>query len=495
MQKTIALITINSKEQLYSITEDNGFSAVQPNIIMALLKSHLEQMGFHDVTMDETLSLTIAQYVEEIGRIDPLLVGVICSGSNPSASTMSMVGAIQFFQEFNKSKKTASFVQGGHPSVLPQRTLRETGADFVVKGEGYGTIAELAEFMASQEQLCSPLRTLKSIRGLAFNDGNGEMVDTGFPELADVNTLAPVNWDDMDPKKYRAHNWHCFGHMGHRSPYGVIWTSFGCPYACEFCCINNVFGKRSYRLRTMSSVLAEIDDLVVNHGVENIKIMDELFVIDHPRMEEFYQGLKTRGYNLNMWAYARMDSVNEPLLCKLKSVGMNWVAYGIESVSDATLQGVSKRYDLGKHEETIRMTRNAGMNICADVIAGLWDDTRNDMQRTYDWCVSHNFEWLNIYPMFAYPGTPMYDKFISNGHMQAPTDWNSYALYGYSCSPMHSKSMSAREILQWRDEKFMAYHSRPEYLDMLQSKFGIDTRRHVESMVSFKLPRRLLEKP
>ena len=55
--------------------------------------------------------------------------------------------------------------------------------------------------------------------------------------------------------------------------------------------------------------------------------------------------------------------------------------------------------------------------------------------------------------------------------------------------------MSAREILQWRDEKFMAYHSRPEYLDMLQSKFGIDTRRHVESMVSFKLPRRLLEKP
>ena len=44
--------------------------------------------------------------------------------------------------------------------------------------------------------------------------------------------------------EYRAHNWHCFGHINKRSPYGVIYTSLGCPFSCEFCCINAIFGKQ-----------------------------------------------------------------------------------------------------------------------------------------------------------------------------------------------------------------------------------------------------------
>ena len=51
---------------------------------------------------------------------------------------MSMVGAIKFFQDLNKSEHNfLTFVCGGHPQFYSERTLRELGSDFVVLGEGY----------------------------------------------------------------------------------------------------------------------------------------------------------------------------------------------------------------------------------------------------------------------------------------------------------------------------------------------------------------------
>lgn len=490
MNKKIVLITINSKTRLYSITEED-YSAVQPNIYMELLKSYLESKNFEVITLDETLGLSLIQYSEIIYKINPYLVGVVCAGANPSSSTMSMVGAINFFKEFNDDKKDiVTFICGGHPSVLPQRTLDETNADFVIRGEGYETIVELYNALVNE----TPLEQVKGLAYYYFSEGctKGDYVDTGFADLVDVNILPQVNWQGMNPHKYKAHNWHSFEDINNRSPYGVIWTSFGCPYSCSFCCINNLFGKRSYRLRNIDSVLVEIDELVLKYNVKNIKIMDELFVINHSRMEEFYQGLKKRNYNLNIWAYARMDSVNEKLLMKLKEVGLKWIAYGIESVSQHTLNDISKGYDQNFYDKVIKMTQDVGMYICADIIAGLWEDTEESLQQTYDWCVSKNFEWLNIYPLFAYPGTDQYAQFIKNGDMKVPKDWESYALYGRKCHPMKNKTMSAAEILRWRDNKFLEYHSRPEYLDMLERKFSLNTRKHIEEMTKKILPRELL---
>jgi hypothetical protein len=98
-----------------------------------------------------------------------------------------------------------------------------------------------------------------------------------------------------------------------------------------------------------------------------------------------------------------------------------------------------------------------------------------------------------MYPCFAYPGTPMYDKYIKEGIIKEPEDWSEYALYGYNCKPLHTKYLSAKEVLKWRDEKFISYHSRPEYIEMIAQKFGIDTVSHVLNMVKNPLKRRILE--
>jgi len=483
----IILMTINAKRTLYGVT-CNEYSAVQPNITMSLLGAYCESKGIEVEMLDETKNFSIPEYCEYIRKEEPLLVGIIVAGANPSSSTMSMTGVIKFFEEYNKNpcKKTTMFVHGGHPSVLPERTLKETNADFIIVGEGYKTIIELFNQIKKDTYL------YEFIDGLAYYNHKKQFINTGFSPLIDVNTLPMIDWSKSDPNKYRAHNWHTFGDLSNRSPYGIIWTTFGCPYNCSFCCINNIFGKRNYRMRDIDKVIEEIDLLVTKYNVKHIKILDELFIIKHPRINQFCEALEARDYDLNIWAYGRTDSLDFKMLKRLKGVGLNWMSCGFESVNQKVLDSINKGYNQ-KYDEVISMIKDCGVSICADFIAGLWEDDYDTMQATYDFACKHNFEWLNIYPCFAYPGTPMYKDLLKEGKMKEPKDWSEYALYGYNCNPLSSKYLTAKEILGWRDKKFVEYHSRPEYINMITQKFGEDTANHILEMISKPLKRRILE--
>ncbi len=484
--RKVCLVTVNAKKANYGPTSD-VFSAIAPNVPLGMMDAYLTAFDIPVVMIDSDAErLTIPELIARIEAEDPIMVGVLACGANPSASTMSMVGVLQFFESLGKmrGRSFSTFVWGGHPTVLPERTLRETGADFVVMGEGYESVHGLYGHFSKGD-------SVTSIAGLAYND-DGRFVSQAAPALIALDTFPALNWSKIDPRKYRAHNWHSFGDIENRSPYAIIWTNQGCPYPCEFCCINNVFGARRYRFRPMKDVVDEIGVLVERHGVKNLKILDELFIIKHPRIEEFCDLLGERNYDLNMWCFARTDSVSPKLLERLKKVGVNWVAYGIETFDEATLKTLNKRVKSNVHD-TIKMTRDAGMYICADVIAGLWEDDRDAILKTRDFLLKYEFEWLNIYPTFAYPGTPLYDKAVAGGIIEPPTNWDIYGLYSANCVPMPTKHMSSADVLRTRDTIFSDYYKDPGILNMLERKFGTPTRRHVEDMVRIPLQRRILE--
>ncbi len=80
----------------------------------------------------------------------------------------------------------------------------------------------------------------------------------------------------------------------------------GCPFKCSFCCIQAPFktgeaalamgARNSYRYQDPHSVLAQIDELVVDYGVRNIKIADELFIMNKQHVTDICRGIIDRGY-------------------------------------------------------------------------------------------------------------------------------------------------------------------------------------------------------
>lgn len=430
----LILLNLDNKKRNYGSTNNNA--AIQPNIYMGMLESYMIKKG-HKVRMlhQEAQKLSQKKIIAYIQFFKAKEVWIIASGSNPSASTMSMIGIKEFVDKLRGRYKGKIKLYGGHPTVLPERSKRETGVDNVIIGQCF----------------------------------------KGTPT---------VNWDNINPHYYKAHNWHTWG-FNDRFPYAVVYTSLGCPYKCSFCCVNNLFGKPTYIKRPMKEVIKEIDFLVKHYQVKHIKIMDELFISkDHKRINEFCDLLEKRNYDLNMWCFARVDTVNKRILKRLKKVGMNWIAYGFESVNQRVLDKNKKKSDIGIYNKVIRWTKEAGLNIIADVIVGFWEDNYNSMNLLYNFLVKHNFEFVNLYPLFSFPGTKGYTNFDLGCD-----EWEDYSLFGKTCNPEHTFYLEPGHVLKWRDTAFINYISRPEYLKMIDEKFGSRAMREIIQMAKTKLKR------
>jgi radical SAM superfamily enzyme YgiQ (UPF0313 family) len=298
-------------------------------------------------------------------------------------------------------------------------------------------------------------------------------------------------WDLLPMHLYRAHNWHCFDDIEHRSPYGAIYTSLGCPYNCIFCCINAPFGKPGIRYRSPQRVVEEIDLLVTKYGVRNLKIVDELFVLQEQHYMGIVELLIERGYELNIWAYARVDTVKPENLARMKQAGINWLALGIESANPDVRDSAAKRMKVQDVQLVVRNIQNAGIRVIGNYIFGLPDDSMSTMQETLEMAKELNCEFANFYSAMAYPGSQLYEMALVSG-WQLPAAWHGYSQHAYDCLPLPTKHASAEEVLKFRDDAFHIYFASPEYLDMLEYKFGRSVREHIERITSGRLKRRIL---
>ena len=324
----------------------------------------------------------------------------------------------------------------------------------------------------------------KLSRELEKRDNKVKVWDT-LP-FFDIHNVAA--WEKFPIEKYRAHNWHCWGGYP-RSPYGVVASSYSCPYNCDFCCIKTYYGK--YVERPINSVLYDIERLVSKFGVVNIKFLDELFFYKPERVKELCENIISKGFKLNLWAYARVDTIEVSLLPLLKQAGFRWLCIGVESGNEEirrkTLKG---NFTNRKIHNVVNSIRDNGIYINSNYIIGFDDDSFETVRETIDLAVELNTEYANFYSMMAYPGSLLYKKAIENG-WGLPTTWSGYSQYSYDCYPLRTKYLTSEQVLMFRDRAFMEYYTDPEYLSMMR-KFGEDTLQDIEFMTSIKLKRKLL---
>ena len=480
----ILIIKPGSQKKIYEGLSDYNLTAIEPPLWSALLAGHLRKLGYAVELRDAELEKwSHKEAAEKIKEISPLLAVVSVSGTNPSASTMNMTGAGNMTRHLKKiAPDIRTLFQGLHPSALPERTLREETVDFVCQGEGFYTLPKLIDALKAGEAEFE-------IKGLWYKK-NGEIrSNPPAPLLKNLDELPMPAWDLLPMTKYRAHNWHCFDDIKNRQPYGVLYTSLGCPYNCSFCCINAIFGKPGIRYRSPQNVVDEIDFLVTNYGIRNIKIIDELFALKESRVIEICDMIIERGYDLNMWAYARVNTVTSKMLAKMKQAGINWIAYGFESGNKRVLRDVNKSYDLSIVENVVKMTYNEGLYIGANFIFGLPDDNFDSMQDTLSLALEINAEWGNFYTTMAYPGSKLYDEAVEKG-WHLPETWEAYSQYSYESSPLPTKYLTSGEVLSFRDYAFHAYFENPRYLDKIKLRFGIETVHHIQDMTKYRLERK-----
>ena len=479
----VLFIKPGSQKKLYGNLNDFDLTGIEPPFWGAMLAGYMRGRGYSVKMLDaEADELSYDETAARIVAVSPLLTVITVSGTNPSASTMNMIGASEIVKSLKKIDASYKTVfHGLHPSALPELTLTETKVDYVCKGEGFSSLPMLVDALKGGT-------IAGNIPGIWSTSGGSLSKSASTPVLADLNTLPPMAWDLLPMSKYRAHNWHCFDKIANRTPYAVLYTSLGCPYNCSFCCINAIFGKPGIRFRCPEKVVEDIDLLVTKYGVRNIKIMDELFAISEKRVLDICDRIIERKYDLNMWAYARVNTVTPLMLDRMKKAGINWVAYGFESANKKVLDDVSKSYDVAEVQKVIKMTYDAGLYICANFIFGLPEDDYDSMQESLDMAVDMNAEWANFYCTMAYPGSKLYDEAIEKS-WPLPVTWSGFSQYSSDSQPLPTNHLKPGEVLAFRDYAFDAYFKNPRYLDKIRRLFGLDTVRHIQEMTKHSLIR------
>ena len=454
---------------------DEEFTAAEPPLWCRLIAGYCIYRG-HEVRI---VDYGVGQLDYSPGRVydtEPLLFCIAAYGHQPNASTQSMEDATRIATDLKKQYPSVPIIMvGGHVAALPEKTLQETDTDYVALGEGVVTVERL---------LCAIKygTGLTSVPGLVSNT-----VINQAPPLLDPCELHGDTWHLLQMDRYRAHNWQCLDGSS-RSPYASIYTTLGCPYSCSFCCINAPFGGPSYRRRNPDEVIREVDHLYRRYGVLTLKIIDEMFVLNEKHYGPICEGLAALPFanDLNIWAYARVDTVKPDNLALLRSAGIRWLALGIESGSAHVRDGANKSFGEDDIRSIVRMIQESGINVIGNFIFGLPDDTLESMTDTLMLATELNCEFANFYSAMAYPGSRLFEE---ADVADLPEKWSGYSQHSADTKPLPNANLTSKQIVSFRDVAFDHYYSNKNYLTMVWQKFGISALKHIVRMSAQKLGR------
>ena len=490
------LITPPSRLDVYqSLSKD--YAAIEPPVWSSLIANYLMQRGYSAKILDaEADNLSHNQTAEKIVSMNPKLAIFMIYGQQPSASTQCMPGGGKTCDELNNlsSNSIKTIVVGTHASALPKKTLEEEPYNFVCQGEGPITIIKLIEHIKTNKT------KLEDIPGLWYRDKDKNIKSNKrAPMFENLDQDLPGQaWKLLDMSKYKAHNWHAFGRLETRNHYASLQSSLGCPFKCTFCCINAPFEKNTIRFWSPKHIINQIKILVEDYNIFNIKIPDEMFVLNPKQVTGICDEIIERGYGekLNFWAYARIDTLQDnEMLKKMSKSGFKWLALGIESSSKHVRDGVVKgRFDNYDIEGIVKKVRDMGFYVGANYIFGLPDDNEDSMKETLDLSLRINSEWTNFYSGMAYPGSQLYPMAKKKG-WTLPDDkkgpgWIGYSQHAYETLPLPTEKVRGSEVLDFRDKAFDIYFKNTNYLSMIRKTYGQKTVDHINKMTKHKINRK-----
>ncbi|HPP87949.1 MAG TPA: radical SAM protein [bacterium] len=497
MNLDILFINPGNQKKIYQNLADE-FSGIDAPIWILLMAEKIRRFDFSAAIYDANLFGWDIDTIKELEKkYNPKLIVVLVYGNHPSASTQSMPAAIKIILDIKKYNQDILVAIGGtHPSALPRQTFKETNADFILANNGIYAALGLIKYLTGKIKITEiPDLYYRKKDDIEYTFKSADLkkdLDDELPGYA---------WDLLENVDlYRAHNWHCFQYFKDsktpnfsdvRSPYISIFSSLGCQYNCSYCCINSVYGKPGIKQWSIDKVISLIDILVKKYKVKNIRFADELFVLSSQRVEKFCDLIIERDYDLNIWVYARIDTIKSELLSKMKKAGINWLALGIESADARVRNAVGKKIN-ADIKTVVKMIKANDINIIGNFMFGLPEDNLESMQNTFNLAVELNCEFINFYTVMAYPGSKLYDEFANKKEL-LPDTWLGYSQHSYETKPLPSRYLSAKEILKFRDTVFYKYFQNENYRKLILNKFGATTLAHLDRMTEIKLKRKLLE--
>lgn len=258
------------------------------------------------------------------------------------------------------------------------RKFRAAGIDVIMGGfHTSGTINMLGEQEPDIQELVRESISIVS----------GEVEESWADILADVlnGRLKPIysfaqdlqNLVDIENAPLPRVSHKTMRHFA-RSNFGTADTSRGCPFACSFCTIINVQG-RKMRERSPAGLAEMIRRNYLEHGISFYFFTDDNFARKKLWRETFEEIIKLKKDGVKIAFMMQVDLARKPkdFVALAAEAGCTQVFIGMESVNPENLAAEGKGQNhVEEYRSIIKEWHDAGVAVHAGYIIGLPFDTK-----------------------------------------------------------------------------------------------------------------------
>ncbi len=333
------------------------------------------------------------------------LVGLTCMSHQASR-------AYQIADEFRR--RGVPVVLGGfHATLAPEEALGH--ADAVVVGEAEGVWPRVLEDAAAGR-----------LRGRYQS-----------PKLSDLKGLPAPRYDLLDLRRYRIPNL-------------PAQTTRGCPYACSYCEVTQVYGAR-FRYRPPEEVVEEVRTLMRLGRRKFVYFVDDIFNAHRKHAFAVMEGLLPLKVRWTCLCTANVGDDGE-MLDLMRASGCLHINIGMESVSPESLRSVNKKQNhADRYAGQFAAIRRRGIEFSLNVMFGLDGDNKGSFDATVDRLIAYKAPLSFMFILSPRVGLKVREDLLAQGRIDH-SDWDRY--HSYECV-FEPKNMTRAELEEgfWRAQR------------------------------------------
>jgi radical SAM superfamily enzyme YgiQ (UPF0313 family) len=395
------IVLIDAQGPWLKQSEDEIDQVVLPLGLMYVASYAREKCG-------RDVEIQIYNSMVDLNDNDPVAIEACIRRARPDI--VGIRGMTRYKKEFAQiasiaKANSSALVVGGGPYISSDdhAGLLDNEIDLSVLDEGEITFAEIIDHVRSGQPF-------DDISGLAFRE-NGVIRRTPtrpFLSADELDDLPFPAYDLVDMDRYA--QFLSYGYNKRRQ--GVIYTSRGCPYRCDFCHV--LFGKK-FRERSPKSLMDEISWLYDRWDVRDFYIVDDIFNLQKDRAIEFFEMVSSSHMGGHVRFYfvngLRGDRVDQAFIEAAVEAGAVWLAYAVETASPRLQKQIQKHLNIEKVKRAIEYSYTKDVAVIYWGMLGIDTETIEEAQATVDLLNSMPPSTIPmLFSLKPYPGTEAYDK-------------------------------------------------------------------------------------
>jgi len=296
--------------------------------------------------------------------------------------------------------KIKTILYGDHVTALPNEALSNENVDYVVACGDYDVaVTELVKLLSKSPQRYFHFPLKENLDEIPFVD----------------RELVPWNL------YYEA--WR------HRKEFAWTMSMRGCNYPCTFCAWVGTMWCGRIRFRSPENVADEYEYMRNTYGIT--EVLDDADIFITKWGVNFAKEMISRGYGKKdiLWAIQthpnQITSLEDMKL--LRRSGLFTVKLGVESLNQKTLDLIKKGTTVKQIERAIKILKEAGMIIHANLMVGFPWETKEDAYNTVKKIKELDPNQAQFSLLIPYPNTEIYEQALENNwFLIDPRNWDEF---------------------------------------------------------------------